>query len=357
MSKKRKRKINYSMMILSIIVISVVVIAGGWAIKTVLDYNAININFIADLNLEINSEIDPNTLVKNTSGSIEYPNVDTSKLGELELTFIVTNDNGATREFKKVFHVVDTTAPDLKLANTKVFIDNNAVDLLGNVELASDNSNENIAVEVSGDIGEVGQIYPITYTLSDSSGNTTVKTAYYLYNVTPDTLKKPLFIKDILFVDKDIPLPKDYDPGRDVDADLAFSSLLNDMNDLGYTVKESSVYRNYEAQQKLYDKSLEIYGNNIGLYVGTPGYSEHQTGLAFDITDGSGDFANSKAYTWLKENCAEYGFILRYPHDKTDITGYSYEAWHWRYVGVTTAREIMSNNLTLDEYLGLVNGN
>ena len=96
-----------------------------------------------------------------------------------------------------------------------------------------------------------------------------------------------------------------------------------------------------------------------GTIVKRPGFSEHNCGLAMDV-GGSGDytleqtFANTPAYTWLMEHCADYGFILRFPEGKEDITGVIYEPWHYRYVGVEAARYIMDNDLCLEEYLAQV---
>ena len=88
-------------------------------------------------------------------------------------------------------------------------------------------------------------------------------------------------------------------------------------------------------------------------YTARPGYSEHQTGLAIDVKDGSGQYAffkNSDEYKWMKDNAHKYGFILRYPEGKEHITGFSFEAWHYRYVGVDVATFIYENDLTFDEY-------
>ena len=87
-----------------------------------------------------------------------------------------------------------------------------------------------------------------------------------------------------------------------------------------------------------------------------PGYSEHSTGLAFDIVALSYQMLNEKQEKteenkWLQEHCAEYGFILRYPKGKEEITGISYESWHFRYVGTEISKYIMENGLTLEEFL------
>ena len=89
-----------------------------------------------------------------------------------------------------------------------------------------------------------------------------------------------------------------------------------------------------------------------------PGTSEHETGLAADIVTPSyqrldAGYAGTKAAKWLLENAASYGFVLRYPEDKTEITGIDYEPWHYRYVGVEAAKEIMAQGLCLEEYAAL----
>jgi len=84
-----------------------------------------------------------------------------------------------------------------------------------------------------------------------------------------------------------------------------------------------------------------------------PGHSEHQTGLALDINAArtSAHFENTAAYAWLQENCARFGFILRYPQDKTHITGYRFEPWHYRYVGTAAAAVCMKEGLTWEEFI------
>ncbi len=134
-----------------------------------------------------------------------------------------------------------------------------------------------------------------------------------------------------------------------------------------YNIGVQSSYRPYAKQEQLYwaqvDKQRGTYSDPVvlqskaGAIVKRPGFSEHNTGLAVDLY-GSGDysltesFANTKAYKWLIENCADYGFILRFPKGKESVTGVIYEAWHFRYVGdAEIAHEIMDNGLCLEEYL------
>ena len=134
--------------------------------------------------------------------------------------------------------------------------------------------------------------------------------------------------------------------------------LLNDMNKL--FLKEiviDSGYRSFSYQSKLMDDLIKEKGNDAYKSLALPGYSEHQTGLAVDIGfyqdgkyDDKFDINNyEKEFQWLQNNAYKYGFIVRYPKDKEDITGYIYEPWHLRYLG-PKASFLHHNNLTLEEY-------
>ncbi len=119
----------------------------------------------------------------------------------------------------------------------------------------------------------------------------------------------------------------------------------------------SSAYRTLEYQQNVWQQMADLYGESYSQkYVATPGYSEHHTGLAVDLGiiygDGSeGSFSESPNAVWMKEHCADYGFIRRYAEDKIEITGISNEAWHFRYVGLPHARYMVDHNLCLEEYI------
>lgn len=102
-----------------------------------------------------------------------------------------------------------------------------------------------------------------------------------------------------------------------------------------------------------YDRQAEIYSTSEPGLAQSPGASEHQTGLSFDVTtETSNGFENTPQYAWLRAHAAEYGFIQRYPPNKSDITGISYEPWHYRYVGVKAAKDITERGITLEEYIG-----
>lgn len=145
----------------------------------------------------------------------------------------------------------------------------------------------------------------------------------------------------------------------DSEAASALESLFKAAKADGITLLAVSGYRNYDYQNTLYRNKVSSAGKKeADKYVAQPGASEHQTGLAMDVLSneyGSLDegFANTKAYKWLVENCYKYGFIIRYPKGKESITGYNYEPWHLRYVGIKAAVEISQKHLTLEEYLGI----
>lgn len=115
-----------------------------------------------------------------------------------------------------------------------------------------------------------------------------------------------------------------------------------------------SGYRTTEQQQELYDADLEDTGEDTSTLVAKPGYSEHETGYAMDFSlfeDGiSADYDGTGEYDWINQNCAHYGFILRYPENKTDLTEIQYESWHYRYVGQPHAYYMQQNDLCLEEY-------
>jgi len=128
-----------------------------------------------------------------------------------------------------------------------------------------------------------------------------------------------------------------------------------------YIIEIESAYRTHEYQQKLFDELVKEKGSEYAeKYIAKPYTSEHETGLAIDICifrDNNyvieHDLENLEEIKWLHNNCYKYGFILRYPKDKTNITKYNYEPWHIRYVGNDVALNLYKNNLTLEEYYDL----
>jgi len=125
----------------------------------------------------------------------------------------------------------------------------------------------------------------------------------------------------------------------------------------GVAFYTTSSYRSYEAQEKLYDAYVLNHGQEqADRESARPGHSEHQTGLTVDVCatgDESKEFGDTTAFMWASTNCMDYGWILRYPKDKEDITGYEYESWHFRYVGKDLAKAVYETGMTYDEFWAL----
>ncbi len=135
----------------------------------------------------------------------------------------------------------------------------------------------------------------------------------------------------------------------------AFESLSKDASKENYKIIAMSTYRSYEYQIDLYNKYVKSDGKDAAdTYSGRPGNSEHQTGLAVDVynqTETYTNFEKTEEYDWMQENAYKYGFILRFPKDKENETGYEFESWHYRYVGKDIAKYIHKHNITLEEYI------
>lgn len=193
-----------------------------------------------------------------------------------------------------------------------------------------------------------------------------VKSIYNHYDNTNETNVDEGIL---MLVNKYTYLPEDYNPSDIVDvknwycygenklkeeAYQKFIDLFNAAKEADMKIILSSGYRNYSEQKETYDNFVDRYGEKkADTLAARPGFSEHETGLALDITTGSATkdtFETTEEFTWLQENAYKFGFILRYPKDKEDITGYAYESWHYRYVGTEVAKKIHDLNITYDEY-------
>lgn len=138
------------------------------------------------------------------------------------------------------------------------------------------------------------------------------------------------------------------------EASIAFEKLAYDASLKGYKIIAVSAFRDYFYQKKLYNAYVDQMGKKKASKTSAkPGFSEHQTGLAIDVMGSNNDynlFEKAKEFKWMKKNSYKYGFILRYPKGKENITGFKYEPWHYRYVGIKLAKYLYKNNLTLEEY-------
>ena len=174
------------------------------------------------------------------------------------------------------------------------------------------------------------------------------------------SIREPKYINGILLVNKEFGLPDTFAPGESTEAREAFEKMKSDAANEGIYLNAFSTYRSYWSQDRLYSNYVANYGQDpTDTFSAKAGFSEHQTGLAFDIggVDRSlwaeEDFKYTEEAKWLKNNCTKYGFILRYPEGKEWITGYMHESWHFRYIGVNDSKNFENSDLTLEEYLGV----
>ena len=160
------------------------------------------------------------------------------------------------------------------------------------------------------------------------------------------------YVDGILIANKSYGMPREYDPGMLPITAQAFAQLKADASVEGLNIYEGSGYRDYDFQVKCYESIVSAYGKEYAdTYSARPGYSEHQTGYTIDCNTINDEFGETAEGKWLAKNCHKYGFIIRYPQGKENITGYSYESWHIRYVGVENATAMYEQGLTLEEYL------
>lgn len=178
------------------------------------------------------------------------------------------------------------------------------------------------------------------------------------------------YIDGYLIANKTYGLPESYEPENTKKYKLTpeVTEYLNDLitaaKKAGHQIKGQSGYRPYSTQKGLYDGYVSRSGKEAAdTYSARPGYSEHQTGYAMDVCDNNLDgsycitqkYSDTPSANWLSNNCYKYGFILRYVKNKTNETGYVYEAWHFRYVGFDLAEKLYNNGnwLTMEDYFGI----
>ena len=378
---KKKKKYFYLKLLLVLIVIIVILLILKFKIFTKEDYS---IELIDNLNIEINSAITNLDLVKsykNLEIVSTEEKIDTSTLGEKTINLVIKDKSDEQHDYSFNINIVDTTIPIIEGKEEFSTTLGNKIDLLAGVNV-TDNSNEDIEASIEGDYSfdKVGS-YKLYYVAKDSSGNEARKEFSLevedanLVNDEPQddgqeeviefttskgfkgvTKNGVTYIDGVLVVNKTYPLPEDYGNGLTSTTTNAFyemqaASKLENLN-----IYLSSGFRSYSTQDRVYNNYVARDGKQMAdTYSARPGHSEHQTGLAFDVNQINDTFNDSAEAKWLANNCYKYGFILRYPQGKEDITGYKYESWHFRYVGVDLATKLYNNGdwITLEEYFGI----
>ena len=302
--------------------------------------------------------------------------INTSKLGKKKQVFYFNNYFNQKKKLVYIVKIVDKEKPTIKYnANLETEV-GTEIDLLKDVS-AEDNSKEKIKVTVQGDydFNKTGE-YKLYYIAKDSSGNE-VKKEFSLTVKEKAVVKTPTsadktfktskgfsgytkngltYIDGYLVANKTYSLPSTYNPGLNSDVIAKANAMFADAKNEGLNIYISSGFRSYTTQKNLYNNYVNRDGKTAAdTYSARAGHSEHQTGLAFDVNQISSAFDNTAEAKWLSNNCYKYGFILRYPKGKENETGYMYESWHFRYVGIELASKLYNggNWITMESYFGI----
>ena len=372
---KKKVKI---IIFISVLVVVILIIGGIYlnSKMLVLEYEH---NIEVDVNEKLYN-LDAIKNIKNGKIITKRELVNTTKLGKVKITFQVENFFKKRVKYKYIVNVVDKEAPKITFKNELESEIGEDIDLLKDVTV-EDNSKENITPQVEGeyDINKSGD-YKLYYIAEDTSGNK-AKEEFVLHikeknvekqiasndnqGTTSFTTSKGFkgvtkngvtYIEGYLVVNKTYTLPSSYGNGLTNATTEAFNKMQAAAKIDGLNIYISSGFRSYSYQKTLYNN----YVNRDGVvaadtYSARAGHSEHQSGLAFDVNTINDSFANTEEGKWLNDNCYKYGFILRYPKGKSDETGYQYEPWHFRYVGVELAEKLYNNGnwITVEDYFGI----
>ena len=372
---KKKVKI---IIVISVLVVVILIIGGIYlnSKRLVLEYEN---NIEVDVNEKIYN-LDAIKNIKNGKIITKRELVNTTKLGKVKVSFQVENFFKKRVKYKYIVNVVDKEAPKIIFKNELESEIGEEIDLLKDVTV-EDNSKENIIPQVEGeyDINKSGD-YKLYYIAEDTSGNK-AKEEFILHikeknvekqvtsndnqGTTSFTTSKGFkgvtkngvtYIEGYLIVNKTYTLPSSYGNGLTNATTEAFNKMQAAAKIDGLNIYISSGFRSYSYQKTLYNN----YVNRDGVvaadtYSARAGHSEHQSGLAFDVNTINDSFANTEEGKWLNDNCYKYGFILRYPNGKSDETGYQYEPWHFRYVGVELAEKLYNNGnwITVEDYFGI----
>lgn len=333
--KKGKRKIRVRAVI-CLTLLLILILAGAWFLTTkltahnepptiTLKTSEVTIEaealFDADQYIESVTDDDGNKLSKSTTKNTQGTywlngEVDSSKPGTYEVVIYALDNNNNQAEKKLTVIVKEKKVAD---GNEKP----STTDKPSTTQKPSSNGNQTSTI--------------------DSGG---YDTSIDPYNC------EPYYVNGILLVNKRHPLPPSYG-GLDSQATQALDKLQKAAENAGYSIPTLSAYRSYDYQGTLYNNYVARDGQAAAdTYSARPGFSEHQSGLAFDVGELDDNYGNTAAGTWLREHCHEYGFIIRYPKGKESITGYMYEPWHIRYIGKDVAAQIYQKGVTLEEYLG-----
>ena len=369
----RKRKKNNKKLIVTIIILIILLsiiclfLYKKYQEKTTKIQVVLNDN----LKVEINTEVKISDFInKIETGNMitEDSIINTTKLGKQNIT-IEIDYNEKIHNYDFEIEVIDTIMPTIEAKEEISLYVGNNTDLLEGVTV-TDNSNEEIKPTIEGKYDfNVAGTYNLNYNAIDSSGNKATKNLTLKVVEDPNnrviTTSKGYTLKisnglatidGIVIANKSYGLPSNFGNGLTTETVTAFNTMINTAAIEGINLYQVSGYRSYYDQQYIYNNYVKRDGQaEADRYSARAGHSEHQTGMAIDVNSLYQSFENTSEGIWLNNNCYKYGFIIRYPKGKEEITGYMFEPWHIRYVGTDLATKLYNNGnwITIEEYFGI----
>ncbi|MBR1417327.1 MAG: D-alanyl-D-alanine carboxypeptidase family protein [Bacilli bacterium] len=315
--------------------------------------------------------------------------VDTSKIGNINVKIIIKDNYNKDKEYNTKVIVVDGDVPVINFKNKLTTELGVKIDLLDGVSAKDGDDDVKVSVEGEYDFNKSGE-YKLYYIAKDDDGNVTKEEFTLIVGEKKQEQKNNstgvvehtkedgefttskgfkgytkngiTYIDGFLVVNKTYALPSTYAPGLNSDVESKAKVMFDAANkEEGFNIYIVSGFRSYDTQKRLYNNYAARDGaSSADVYSARPGHSEHQSGLAFDVChNGYGcinsTFDNTPPAKWLAKNAYKYGFILRFPKNKTNETGYQYESWHFRYVGVELATKLYNdgNWISLEDYFGI----
>ena len=392
MRKRRhmKRKTGYKLLLFLFIFCLAAV-----GIIMIFASSKLDVKFKQNIDIKMNDTIYYNDLIESISNGTLKDNslVDTSTPGGLYIKMIVLDKNNNEHEYSILVDIKDNVGPTITFNDKLTTEVGKQINLLDGVSAKDNDKDIEVKVEGDYDFNKAGE-YKLYYVAKDDNNNETKKEFTLVVKekkqetnnnntsnnntTTMEHTKEDgefttskgfkgvvkngvTYIDGVLIANKTYALPSTYNPGLSSDVSSKAQTMFNDAKKEGLNIYIVSGFRSYDTQNRIYNKYVANDGKkNADTYSARPGHSEHQSGLAFDVCqDGyacvNAGFDNTPPANWLSANAYKYGFILRYPKGKTNETGYIYESWHFRYVGVELATKLYNNGnwITLEDYFGI----
>ena len=367
MKKKRKKRLSkqgkiiiaLAAAVVVLVCVAIVVFVSINKNKPQLKNKKFTFEYGQEVNLSKLKILDKDYEIKKLSCDFKFKDENKyPEVGKYKLTGYYTYYNKKI-EFSVPVEIKDTTAPKVVDAKEEITVRKGEADYNFSNDFVAEDLSE---FEISFDLAQVDFNTPGSYTakaiFTDIYKNKTEKAFTVVIDESAQPSSGLTYVRGILVVNKKHGLPDGYNPGENPEAGDAVRRLIAAAREEGLDIGDYySGFRSYQRQSELYWNYVSRDGQAAAdTYSARPGFSEHQTGLAFDLCHSGGGLIEDDAESeWVAQNAHRFGFIVRYTPGNQHITGYVPEAWHVRYVG-ELATDIYNSGLCLEEYLGVEGG-